>query len=240
MARRRTSVPGNASLPDPLSPRRGEGERRQLRGFGPLGILAILAILVGNLLFIPLSALLVLLWARLSETPWRAIGFARPRSWIATVAIGLALGVALKLVMKALVMPLLGAPAINPAYQYLVGNMMALPAVLLLVIVGAGFGEETVFRGFLFERLRRLLGSSGQATAAILIVTAVLFGLVHYPEQGLAGAEQGTIMGLVFGVMYLLTGNLWMPMIAHAAFDITAVAIIYWNLEEKFAHLLFP
>lgn len=28
-------------------------------------------------------------------------------------------------------------------------------------------------------------------------------------------------------------------MIAHAAFDLTAVAIIYWNLESAVAHIIF-
>jgi len=28
-------------------------------------------------------------------------------------------------------------------------------------------------------------------------------------------------------------------MIAHADFDLTAVAIIYWNLENKVAHVFF-
>jgi hypothetical protein len=28
-------------------------------------------------------------------------------------------------------------------------------------------------------------------------------------------------------------------MIAHAAFDLTALAIIYWNLEAAVAHLIF-
>jgi hypothetical protein len=28
-------------------------------------------------------------------------------------------------------------------------------------------------------------------------------------------------------------------MCAHAAFDLTAVAIIYWNIESKVAHLIF-
>ncbi len=29
-------------------------------------------------------------------------------------------------------------------------------------------------------------------------------------------------------------------MVAHAAFDLTALAIIYWNLESRVAHLVFP
>ena len=210
-----------------------------LRGFGPIGLLAMLLVLAGNLLFVPLSALLVLLWARLSETPRRDIGFVRPKSWLATALIGIALGVSGKVILKAVVMPLLGAPATNPTYHYLVGNTAALPATLYLVIVGAGFGEETLFRGFLFERLRTLLGPGRRATVAIVLITAILFGAAHLPDQGLPGAEQATIVGLAFGTIYAITGSLALPMIAHAAFDLTAVAIIYWDLELQIAHLLF-
>src|SRR3981189_1587294 len=101
-----------------------------LRGFGPLGILAILIIFAGNLVIIPLSAILVLVWAKVSRTPWREIGYVRPKSWTCTIAIGIIFGVAFKLVMKAIVMPPLGAPAINPAYHFLAGNTAALPWAL--------------------------------------------------------------------------------------------------------------
>jgi len=211
----------------------------RLRGFGPLGIAAMLAILAGNLLFVPLSALLVLLWAWRSETPWSELGFVRPVSWPKTVAIGIVCGIALKLVMKAIVMPLLGAPPINPAYHHLVGNTAALPGMLFLVIVGAGFGEETVFRGYLFERLGKLFGWSPGAKTAIVLLTAVLFGLAHYADQGIPGVEQATIVGLVFGTIFAITGRIWMVMVAHAAFDVTAVGIIYWDLETTVAHLFF-
>ena len=56
----------------------------RLRGFGPLGILAILIILGGNVVVAPLSAILILIWVKLSGTPWRDIGYVRPRSWIRT------------------------------------------------------------------------------------------------------------------------------------------------------------
>ena len=151
----------------------------KLRGFGPLGILAILAIAAGNFVFVPLSAILVLAWAWRSRTPWREIGFVRPKSWAATVAIGIAFGIALKLFMKAIVMPLLGADPINHAYHYLVGNRAALPGMLYAVTVGAGFGEETVFRGYMFERLRKLLGSSAWAKTLIVLLTAGWFGVAH-------------------------------------------------------------
>jgi membrane protease YdiL (CAAX protease family) len=211
-----------------------------LRGFGPLGILAILVILLpGNYPFAPFSGILVLVWARLSRTPWRELGFVRPRSWIVTAAVGITFGIAFKFLMKAIVMPLLGADPVNQAFHYLAGNRAALPGAIYAMIVGAGFGEETVFRGFLFERLGKLLGASTWAKTLIVLITATLFGLAHYSVQGLAGVEQAAIVGLVYGTIFAITGRIWMLMVAHAAFDLTALAMIYWNLESAVAHLVF-
>ena len=181
----------------------------------------------------------MLAWVQASETPWAAIGFVRPRSWLRSVAIGLAFGALFKLVMKAVVMPLLGAPAENATYHYIAGNAAALPYVLYAVIIGGGFGEETVFRGFLFERLGKLLGASGRAKVAIVLSTTTLFAAAHYPDQGIPGVEQAVFTGLVFGGIYARTGQLFMLMVAHAAFDMMAVALIYWNLETLVARLFF-
>jgi membrane protease YdiL (CAAX protease family) len=211
----------------------------RLRGFGPVGLLAILVIMAGNLLVVPLSAVLVLVWARLSETPLPALGFAAPRSWTRTLAIGIPSGIAFKLAMKAVVMPLFGAPALNPHYHYLAGNAAALPWMLYAVVVGAGFGEETVFRGFFFERLGKLLGTGRAALVATVLLTSGLFAVAHYWDQGVPGVEQAAVAGLVFGTVFAVTGQLWLPMVVHAAFDVTAVALIYWNWESAVAHFWF-
>jgi len=211
----------------------------RLRGFGPIGILAIVVVLSGNFLFTPLSAILALGWARLSRTPWRDLGFVRPKSWVGTLAVGIVFGCAFKLLMKAVVMPLLGAPPTNQAFHFLVGNTAELPGMLYLIIFGAGFGEETVFRGYAFERLGKLLGSSTWAKTLIVLITSIWFGAIHYPFQGLAGAEQALIVGLVYGTIFARTGQIFMLMIAHFVFDLTAVAIIYWNLETDVAHFIF-
>jgi len=211
---------------------------RELRGFGPLGIAAILVILGGNFLFPPLSALLVLAWASASETPWPELGFVRPKSWTKSILIGIAFGALFKLVMKALVMPLLGAPPINARYHYLAGNTAALPGMVLTLIIVAGFGEETVYRGYMFERLGKLLGNARRAKLAIVLITTTLFAAAHYPDQGIPGVEQAVFTGLAFGGIYAVTGELFMLMVAHAAFDLVALALIYWNLEAKV--LLWP
>jgi membrane protease YdiL (CAAX protease family) len=211
-----------------------------LRGFGPTGILAIVVILLlGNYPVAPASGLLVLLWAERSHTPWREIGFVRPPNWAKEVALGIALGIAFKFAMKALVMPLLGGPAVNPAFHYLAGNTAALPGAIYAMVVGAGFGEETVFRGFFFERLGKLLGPGGRAKIAIVLITSALFGLAHYQVQGLPGVAQAIVTGLVFGTIFARTGRLWLVMCAHAAFDLTALWMIYTSQEAAVAHLIF-
>jgi uncharacterized protein len=209
-----------------------------LRGFGPLGLLAILVIVLTSVVK-PLSAILVLLWAWRSHTPWREIGYVRPKSWLGSLAVGIVFGCAFKLLMKAIVMPLLDAPAINPAYHYLIGNRAALPGIVFTMIVGAGFGEETIFRGYLFERLGKLFGTGAGAKVFIVLLTSAVFALGHYSNLGLPGVEQAMMTGLVFGTIYAVTGRIWMLMCAHAAFDLTAIAIIYWNLEAAVAHLVF-
>ena len=209
-----------------------------LRGFGPVGILAILVILAGA--FIPpLGAVLALVWVWLSRTPWREIGFVRPQSWTRTLIVGIVFGVAFKFLMKAVVMPLLGAPPINQAYHFLAGNTAALPEMLFVLIVNAGVGEEIFFRGWMFERLGKFFGSAVWAKTFIVLITSALFALAHYTVQGFPGVEQALVTGLVYGTIFAITGRIFMVMIAHAAFDVTALAMIYWNFETDVAHLIF-
>lgn len=218
---------------------RAQDTAERLRGFGRVGLLAILAIGAGSLAGGLVGAVLVLVWAQLSQTPMRVLGFTTPRSWPATVAVGVLFGIAFKLGMKALVMPLLGAPAINTPYSYLTGNPAALPGVLTAVLVNASFGEEVLFRGYLFERLGRLLGRGTAALTATILASAMLFALAHYPDQRLPGVEQATVTGVVFGGTFAWRRQLWVVMIAHAAFDLTAIALIYWGWEATVAHVLF-
>jgi membrane protease YdiL (CAAX protease family) len=186
----------------PVTPR-PDDLAAQLRGFGPVGILAIVVIFfTGNLFvagfLIPAAALLVFAWAHVSNTPWREIGYSRPRSWLFTTVAGLLVGAALKLFSKAVLLPLVGAEPINQAYHHLAGNRALIPATLWSMMI-VGLAEETVFRGFLFERLGRLLGTKTRARVATLLITSVLFGAVHYFNQGLAGVEQATIIGVLMG-----------------------------------------
>ena len=73
----------------------------------------------------------------------------------------------------------------------------------------------------------------------------------HYARLEYANANFGrksntpgwmTDMGrtwILFGTIFAVTCRIWMLMVTHAAFDLTALAIIYWDVESKVAHLVF-
>jgi membrane protease YdiL (CAAX protease family) len=219
-------VPESSDLPE------------RLRGFGPTGIIVTLVVLLAGLVTPTLGAVAVLVWVMVSRTPWSAIGYVRPRRWVVTIAAGIAVGVALKLVMKSVVMPLLGAPAVNPAFHFVEHNPRALPDVVLLSVL-AGFGEETYYRGWMFERLGRLLGGGRAARIAIVLGTSLLFAVAHYPGQKLYGAVHAFLVAVLIGSLYAATRRIPFVMVTHMAFDLTAFAIIYLGLEARIAHLFF-
>jgi membrane protease YdiL (CAAX protease family) len=210
----------------------------RLRAFGPLGIFAMLVIVAGTIVVAPLGAIFVLVWVWLSRTPWREIGYVRPKSWAGAIVLGIVFGVVFKLLMKAVVMPLLVTDPINHVYHYMTGNEVATAQFAVYAVIGAGWGEETLFRGYLFERLGKLFGSNVFAKAIIVVLTTAIFASLHY-AQGWPGIEQAAVTGLVFGTIFALTGRLFMLMVAHAAFDLTAAAIIYFDAESQVAHLIF-
>jgi hypothetical protein len=196
---------------------------------------ALLVLRAGNIL----GAGLVLVWVAATRTPWKDIGITRWPTWWRELPLAVVGGAALKIVLKSVVLPPMGVPPMNAAYHFLVGNSAALPRLLLFVLIGAGIGEELIWRGFLFERLKALFGSSVRTTIAIVAITSILFGLAHLHDQGWPGVAQSTIVGAVLGTGYTRLKRIWPVMVAHAAFDVTAAFMIYLNLEEWFAHLIW-
>ncbi|NUR45323.1 MAG: CPBP family intramembrane metalloprotease [Sphingomonas sp.] len=217
----------------------GRGFSARLRGLGPVGIAAILVILAANLTIAPLGAMLALAWARIARVPWRDLGFRRPGSWLLTIAGGVVAGILLKLLLKAVILPLLGAPPLNAPFQYIVGNRPAMLSMVLTSLIAGGIGEEIVYRGFLFERLGRVFGQGTWGTIAIVSLTSLLFASIHIPSQGVYGGIQALFTGLTFGTVYALTRRLWLPMVVHASYDVTAILLIYYGAEGTVARSVF-
>src|SRR4051812_40819564 len=127
-----------------------------LSGTGPAGVvLIVLILLAGNVL----GAILVLIWRAVTRTPWSDLGFVRPADWGVDILGGMTGGVLLKVAMKAVVQPMMGIEAVNRNYEFIAGNTGAMLRMLVIVVFAAGFGEEIIWRGFLFERFRSFLGT---------------------------------------------------------------------------------
>ena len=85
--------------------------------------------------------------------------------------------------------------------------------------ISAGFMEELLFRGILFRWIEEFGGSW-----AALLVTSVLFGLIHITNPNATWFSSFAIAveaGLLLGGAYMLTRSLWMPMGLHAAWNFT-------------------
>jgi hypothetical protein len=104
----------------------------------------------------------------------------------------------------------------------LIAATQGIPALLmmsLMVAVLAPLFEEFLFRGVLLtwlaHHLEALWGSRWGWTAA-LVISSLLFGIMHL--QLLALPVLSTL-GLVLGLTYLRTGNLWAPVIVHGLWN---------------------
>jgi uncharacterized protein len=88
---------------------------------------------------------------------------------------------------------------------------------LLMVGLGAGIGEEILFRGVLFRIVEEGLG-----TWWALLISALFFGAVHIANPGATLWSSAAIAieaGLLFGMLYHVTRSLPICMGVHAAWN---------------------
>jgi len=123
----------------------------------------------------------------------------------------------------------MGAPAKPQALQALFRDPREAPLWVFLAVVGGGFTEELI-RAFVLTRFERALGRIGLAVA--LIVDSAVFGLGHL-YQGVSGAIQSGITGLLFALIFLRRRRVADSMVAHALFDLYGVALAYFLYAGK-------
>jgi uncharacterized protein len=93
---------------------------------------------------------------------------------------------------------------------------------LAMISLMAGIGEEFLFRGFLQAWFVQLTGSQWIG----LIGAGVLFGLIHSITR--TYAVVAAVVGVYLGGLWMATGNLLSPVVAHAVYDFGAL----WYLRH--------
>lgn len=179
--------------------------------------------------------LLPVVWIllRLAHEPWSSIGLSLPANLPRAVAIGAAAGVAMEALAVLGTTPWISALfGTEPDYSdlgFIQGNLPYLLIFLALNWTLAAFGEEICWRGFLMQRVARLFGGGGAAWTISLLLVSALFGWVH-SEQGVSGAVQESLSGLLLGVLFLVTRrNLAVPIVAHGVSNSVAFVLIYFG-----------
>ena len=108
------------------------------------------------------------------------------------------------------------------------GNLTMLLVWLAIVWTSAAFGEEMFFRGYMVSRLADgLAGVPGRLVIAVLL-PALIFGYGHYYYQGLFGLVMTGLIGLAFGISFLLLKrNLWPLVLVHGVIDTINFVALY-------------
>jgi membrane protease YdiL (CAAX protease family) len=146
-----------------------------------------------------------------------SLGFRRPRRHHIVVGTA-AFAVAWSVVQMGVTMPLAshlsGQQQDVGVFADVEGDLALLLLLLLLSWTLGALVEEIAFRGFLLTRLREVLGQGAVALTAAVLLSSVLFGVLH-SEQGVVGVLAVTLDGVAFCLLRLHYGTLWAAVLAH-------------------------
>ena len=96
--------------------------------------------------------------------------------------------------------------------------------MLLNLLVAAPVVEEIVMRGVVYTRIENAVGSK-----SAIIISSLLFGLMHVSAGGLILAIGAALMGLVFALIFAKTNSLWVCIVAHSFANIPDLVLYLYK-----------
>ncbi len=178
-------------------------------------------------------ALTVLAWLRLRGEPLGDYGLFMPASWPAVFGVAVLTMLAMYTYMAwlnpylmAALKPWIGTGVNLTRFDALKGNGRLYLEVLPMVWLSAGFTEEVLFRGFLFNRLLMILGRGPVPFVVAAMIQAALFSLGHI-YQGWPGVVQVAMISFfLLAASRVLKGNLWPAIVMHGLVDSLALGAL--------------
>jgi membrane protease YdiL (CAAX protease family) len=142
---------------------------------------------------------------------WERFGVVRPRWWDAAIAL------VLMLVCESIWRIIEGFP-----WPELATSHVAFPQaqgladhIMMVAKHGLSAFAEEIVRVYLITRLAVLFRSRGEA----VLVSAILFASYHL-YQGLPGLANALLIGIAFGIVFLLLRRVWPLALGHALYNI--------------------
>jgi len=102
-------------------------------------------------------------------------------------------------------------------YEYLAG--------MIVIGIFAGIGEEYVFRGILQPKLHQYTGNAHLG----VWIAAFVFSAIHVQFYGFFPRM---LLGALFGYLYLYSGSMFYPILAHILNNSLTVTLVYLNKLE--------
>ena len=88
--------------------------------------------------------------------------------------------------------------------------------LVLAIAITAPVIEEILFRGMIFNELKQIM-----PVIPVIIIQGLLFGAYHF---NIVQFIYCSFLGIIFGLVYYWTQNLWIPILLHFSNNILSVA----------------
>ena len=179
----------------------------------------------GAIQMLEIVAACVLIWLRRERLA--DIGLRSPEGWLRTFGIGISIAA---LVFAGIYFSeKAGFHRDLSRFSALRGNLELTIYTVFYVLIGAGFYEQFMFRGFLMQGLAMFFGGNRGAWIAACAIQGVLFGASHAYQNPLGMLITGTL-GIFLAVLVFACGrNLWAAIIAHGLFDSSRALLFYFQ-----------
>ena len=98
----------------------------------------------------------------------------------------------------------------------------------LLIFIFVSFSEELLVRGYILQNFKASMNEN-----LALILSSAIFALLHFmnPNISLIGFINLFLAGILLGLCYLLTKNLWLPLALHFSWNFFQGSVFGFNVS---------
>lgn len=100
----------------------------------------------------------------------------------------------------------------SAAYYNGKADFLGLFLMIANLLILAPIAEELLCRGIMVSQLEKRFSAG-----AAVVISSLIFGLIHIPAGGITLALAAAVMGLILGIVYVKTESLYVSVAAHCA-----------------------
>lgn len=168
---------------------------------------------------------------------WSGVGLKRPADWGRTLLFGTLIGAAYQIFSLFVLTPILyrltNTNLDLSQFSEIQGSIANLVLWLAVSWTFGAFGEELIYRGYIFNRISDLIGNTKLSVVVSVLISSAFFGFTHL-YQGATGLLETTVFGMVMSGLYLFSGrNLWMLIIAHGVNNTIGFLLIFLGMYPQ-------